>query len=132
MTLSGKRKRFVEEYCGPSRLNATQATIAAGYSERSASAIGYENLRKPQIRDAIAERLEQYSMSAAEATERMADMARGTLSTKVITKEGKSVEEFDTKDATKEILKLHGAYAQPDGGDVKFLIVRDLSEVEVE
>ena len=50
--LTDKMKRFVDEYVGPSRFNATQAAIAAGYSEKSASEIGYENLRKPQIRDA--------------------------------------------------------------------------------
>ena len=47
--------------------------------ENSASEIGYENLRKPQIRDAIGERLKQFNMSAAEATERVAQYARGSL-----------------------------------------------------
>lgn len=36
-------------------LNATQAAIRAGYSENTASETGYENLRKPQIADRIAE-----------------------------------------------------------------------------
>ena len=39
------------------------------------------------------------------------------------------LELHDAKDATKEILKLHGAYAQPEGGEVKFLVVRDLDDV---
>lgn len=39
--------------------NATQATIRAGYSEESASEIGYENLRKPQIEKAIAKLLQE-------------------------------------------------------------------------
>lgn len=45
--LTDKEERFCEEYIID--LNATQAAIRAGYSERSASEIGYENLRKPQI-----------------------------------------------------------------------------------
>ena len=39
-------------------------------------------------------------------------------------------EEYDPKDALKETLKLHGAYQQPDHQEVKFLIVRDLEDVE--
>lgn len=52
--LSEKQKRFVDEYLV--NLNATQAAIRAGYSERSAETIGYENLRKPQIAAEIAKR----------------------------------------------------------------------------
>jgi phage terminase small subunit len=51
MALTGKQRRFVAEYLID--LNATQAAIRAGYSERTASAIGAENLKKPQIVDAI-------------------------------------------------------------------------------
>jgi len=36
-------------------MNATQAAIRAGYSEKSASEIGYENLRKPQIKARLQE-----------------------------------------------------------------------------
>lgn len=49
--LTDKQKRFVEEYLVD--LNATQAAIRAGYSEKTAEVIGYENLRKPQIATAI-------------------------------------------------------------------------------
>lgn len=55
--LTEKQKRFVQEY--PKDLNATQAAIRAGYSERTASAVGYENLRKPQIEKALAEAMQQ-------------------------------------------------------------------------
>lgn len=53
MKLSGKQKRFIEEYLVD--LNATQAAIRAGYSKNCATEIGYENLSKPHIADAIAE-----------------------------------------------------------------------------
>lgn len=43
--LTAKQRRFVEAYDG----NATQAAIAAGYSEKTAEVIGHENLRKPKI-----------------------------------------------------------------------------------
>lgn len=47
MPLNARQQRFVEEYLID--LNATQAAIRAGYSERSAAVIGHENLRKPKI-----------------------------------------------------------------------------------
>lgn len=42
---------FVEEYLVD--LSATQAALRAGYSQRSAGVIGWENLRKPEIATAI-------------------------------------------------------------------------------
>lgn len=49
--MTKKQKLFVEEYLID--LNATQAAIRAGYSVESAADIGYENLRKPDIRERI-------------------------------------------------------------------------------
>ena len=51
--LTDKQKRFIEEYLID--LNATQAAIRAGYSERTAYSIGEENLKKPGIKRAIDE-----------------------------------------------------------------------------
>ena len=56
--LTAKQRLFVREYLLD--LNATQAAIRAGYSRRTASEIGYENLRKPQIMSAIEEALRQF------------------------------------------------------------------------
>jgi phage terminase small subunit len=50
-TLTDKQQRFVEEYLVD--MNATQAAIRAGYSERTAGSIGHENLTKPEIKEAI-------------------------------------------------------------------------------
>lgn len=51
--LTDKQKRFIEEYLVD--LNATQAAIRAGYSEKTAYSIGEENLKKPEIKRAIEE-----------------------------------------------------------------------------
>lgn len=51
--LTPKQELFVKEYLID--LNATQASIRAGYSESSAKEIGCENLTKPNIQKAIAE-----------------------------------------------------------------------------
>lgn len=57
MNLTLKQERFIQEYLID--LNATQAAIRAGYSKKTASAIGLENLRKPRIKQAIDEKLKQ-------------------------------------------------------------------------
>ena len=55
--LTAKESAFVAEYLVD--LNATQAAIRAGYSEKSAAVIGHENLRKPHIAEAIQEAMDK-------------------------------------------------------------------------
>lgn len=57
--LTDKQRRFIDEYLVD--CNATQAAIRAGYSQATAGAIGFENLKKPEIREAIKCKLEAYS-----------------------------------------------------------------------
>ncbi len=52
--LTNKQRAFAEAWLAGK--NRTQAAIAAGYSERTAAQIGYENLKKPQILAYIHER----------------------------------------------------------------------------
>lgn len=49
--LTEKQKLFVAEYLVD--LNATRAAIRAGYSVKTAGAIGQENLKKPEIQAAL-------------------------------------------------------------------------------
>jgi phage terminase small subunit len=51
VNLTAKQLRFVEEYLVD--LNAAAAARRAGYSDRAADRQGYENLRKPEIQEAI-------------------------------------------------------------------------------
>lgn len=53
MALTDKQEMFCREYLVD--LNATQAAIRAGYSEKTAPVIGSENLTKPNVQDRIAE-----------------------------------------------------------------------------
>lgn len=53
--MTAKQKRFCDEYLID--LNATQAAIRAGYSERNANNIASENLAKPNIKKYIEERM---------------------------------------------------------------------------
>ena len=50
--MTNKQKRFCEEYLID--LNATQAALRTGYSEKTAASIASENLQKPEILGYIA------------------------------------------------------------------------------
>lgn len=53
--LTAKQQRFCDEYLID--LNATAAAIRAGYSEKTAYRTGADNLRKPQIKKYIDQRM---------------------------------------------------------------------------
>jgi len=79
--LTPKQQAFVREYLID--LNATQAAKRAGYSVKTAHAVGHENLNKPEISDAIAkaqkERSEKTGITAQWVLERLADEATADL-----------------------------------------------------
>jgi len=59
MALTAKQDQFCKEYLVD--LNATQAAIRAGYSEKTANVIAAENLSKPYIAERVAELKEERS-----------------------------------------------------------------------
>lgn len=75
--MTDKVKRFIEEYCRD--FNATQAAIRSGYSENSAAVIGFENLRKPKIREEINKRIKDLSLGSEETLKAISDIARSSL-----------------------------------------------------
>lgn len=79
--LTPKMQRFVEEYLVD--LNATQAAIRAGYSEKTARAIGSENLSKPVIQLAIeeaqAKRSERTQITADQVLSELALIAKSDI-----------------------------------------------------
>lgn len=73
--LTAKQERFVEEYLVD--LNATQAAIRAGYSERTAYTMGHQTKNLPHIAAAIAARRATLSDKAGITTERvLAELAK--------------------------------------------------------
>lgn len=60
--LTAKEERFCYEYCVD--FNATQAAIRAGYSVKTAGAIGAENLRKPKIEKRIKQMQDNLAQTA--------------------------------------------------------------------
>ncbi|MDR0615921.1 MAG: terminase small subunit [Synergistaceae bacterium] len=73
--MNRKRQRFVEEYLID--LNATQAAIRAGYSEKSAVKIGHQLLDKTRhlIDAALAERSEKTKITAERVVQELAALA---------------------------------------------------------
>jgi phage terminase small subunit len=71
--LTAKQERFVAEYLID--LNATQAAIRAGYSEKTAKQMGTENLAKPVLAEAIETALAERS----ERTEITQDYVLATI-----------------------------------------------------
>lgn len=65
--LTDKQQKFCDEYLVD--LNATQAAIRAGYSEKTAHSIGNENLIKPEIQNYIKEKQIALSESTKITTE---------------------------------------------------------------
>lgn len=77
--LNFKQRVFVEHYL--QAWNATDAARRAGYkgNDITLASVGYENLRKPQIAEAIERRLAELQMGADEVIQRLSEHARGNL-----------------------------------------------------
>ncbi len=73
MALTNKQEKFVNEYLKD--YNATQAALRAGYSPKTAYAIGSENLKKLEIIEAV----RQKTMDSAEVLANLTDIARGNI-----------------------------------------------------
>lgn len=65
-TLSPLQRKFVEAFVGPAKGNATEAARLAGYKGNTVTlaAVGAENLKKPLVAEAIAERQAEASRAA--------------------------------------------------------------------
>ena len=104
--LNTKQKMFCKEYLID--LNATQACIRSGYSEKTAKEMGYENLTKPHVQDEIqrlkVEREKRIQLTAdkvLEDIERVRKKAEGseqyTVSLKASELQGKHLAMFTEK-----------------------------------
>lgn len=76
--LTDKQETFITEYL--KCFNATQAAIAAGYSEKTAGSIGSRLLKDVNISTIIREKMAEHAMSAEEVLFHIASIARGDIS----------------------------------------------------
>lgn len=103
--LTEKQKRFVDYYIESG--NATEAAERAGYRKRSARSVGNENLTKPDIQNAIANRMKtiesQRVASATEVLQYLTAVMRGEVKEEIAIQEGCGSGYTETKLIKKEI-----------------------------
>ena len=143
--LTDKQTAFVREYLLD--LNATQAAIRAGYSERTASRIGPQLLGKTWVREAIekaqAKRARRVEVTQDYVLSNLVEVVERTMQRapvldrkgeQVTDEEGRAVWTFDAKSANRalELLgkhlgiftdKVKAEVSGPDGGPVASEIV---------
>lgn len=143
--LTDKQKAFVRQYLVD--LNATQAAIRAGYSERTASRIGPQLLGKTCVREAIekaqAKRARRVEVTQDYVLSNLVEVVERTMQRapvldrkgeQVTDEEGRAVWTFDAKGANRalELLgkhlgiftdKVRAEVSGPDGGPVASEIV---------
>jgi phage terminase small subunit len=122
--LTDKQKRFCEEYLID--LNATQAAIRAGYSQKTAHSIGAENLIKPEVQEHVAllqkERSERVQVSADWVLRRFKDISDRCFQAEpvMVMKNGQLIEsgeyKFDSSGANKatELIAKHIGFFATD------------------
>ncbi len=101
--LTLKQQLFINAYVGEARGNATEAARIAGYDGNAVtlSAVGYENLRKPQILDEVNRILESRTLTAPQVLDRLSEHANGTLKPFVYMSGDNAVIDLSTEDAQK-------------------------------
>lgn len=143
--LTDKQAAFVREYLVD--LNATQAAIRAGYSERTASRIGPQLLGKTCVREAIenaqAKRARRVEVTQDYVLSNLVEVVERTMQRapvldrkgeQVTDEEGRAVWTFDAKNANRalELLgkhlgiftdKIRAEVSGPDGGPMASEIV---------
>lgn len=111
--LTVKQQKFCDEYIKSG--NATEAASKAGYRSRTGYSIGNENLKKPEIKKYIEEKIKEIESAklatAQETLEYLTSVMRGEQTETVVTAKGlyRNVE-VSAKDritAAKELLKRY-------------------------
>ncbi|MGI8542034.1 MAG: terminase small subunit [Aridibacter sp.] len=115
--LNDKQKLFVEYYIGDANFNATKSAKLAGYSEDSLTQIGYENLRKPHIKEYLDKRLDEEALTNLEIIHRLSEHARGSIFD-VLDEKGRF--NLDAPDSKKRLMKKIKVTANPATKSVKY------------
>lgn len=105
MQLSPKQKAFADYYieCG----NATEAARRAGYSEKSARAIGTENLAKPAISAYIASEMAKKDAKRIANADEVLTFYTSVMRGEVKDQFGLEASLSDRINAGKELMKRH-------------------------
>lgn len=141
--LTEKQKRFADYYIETG--NATEAAIKAGYSQKTAKEMGYENLTKPHIKAYIDERIremdEKRIMKAEEVMQLLTAIARNEVKEEVVVFgdgmsviEEKGISAKDRLKALELIGKRYGLWTdkQQIEGEVQVNIIDNIPKSEEE
>lgn len=82
--MTPKQVKFAEEYLID--LNATQAAIRAKYSKKTAGEIGFQNLKKLEIKEYISLRMDDYDLTESELLKMMSSIARSSVNDYIVIK----------------------------------------------
>lgn len=147
--LTDKQAAFVREYLVD--LNATQAAIRAGYSERTAYSVGQRLLKNVEIQRAVAaaqaQRARRVEVTQDYVLANLVEVVERTMQRapvldrkgeQVTDEEGRAVWTFDAKNANRalELLgkhlgifmdKMKAEISGPDGGPVQSSMTLDIS-----
>lgn len=138
--LTLKQKKFADEYIISG--NATQAAIEAGYSKKTAYQTGAENLRKPQIKSYIDERLKEIESKKTathqEVIEYLTSVMRGEQREQTLIGRGQGFQEatyidVSAKDRLKAadlLNKIHQAREEKSATASESIIIVDRWEDE--
>jgi hypothetical protein len=88
--MTPKQDRFITEYLTTG--NGTQAAIKAGYSPKRADQQAYENLRKPEIRRALKDRLNEQGITESFLLQKISEGLEA-YTVKTVSHEGKVTDE---------------------------------------
>lgn len=130
--MTAKQKRFCDEYLVD--LNATQAAIRSGYSQKTATAIGLENLTKPAIKEYIKKRMDEKESELIadqdEVLRYFTSVMRGQTLSEIVVVENtgdfsskarrmqKAPDEKERLDAAKQLGKRYGLFTERIETDV--------------
>lgn len=111
--LTVKQQKFCVEYIKSG--NATEAALKAGYRRRTAYSIGNENLKKPELKKYINEKIKELESAklatAQETLEYLTSVMRGEQTETVVTAKGLyrnvEVSAKDRISVAKELLKRY-------------------------
>ena len=142
--LTAKQQRFCDEYLID--LNATQAAIRAGYSEKSARQMSTENMSKPSIREYIenrmAEKEKRLIADQDEVLKYLTAVLRGESESEEIVVESigdfrseartmkKAPSEKDRLKAAELLGKRYGIYTEKVSMDVKPVVIEGGDKLE--
>lgn len=128
MKLTEKQKRFVDEYLID--LNATQAAIRAGYSEKTANRIAEQNLSKPAIQEYLQGRMKdrekRTEIKQDEVLQELAKIGFSNIKDFLEFKTAKGVVGYD-KETGEEIIDWRVNLAVKDSAEIDGSLIAEIS-----